>query len=192
WREPRQVGDGAKRCAISIDYIGATVLPNDCAWAKVTLSPIGIARSFMLRQRLSEALKGALKSRDERTTSTVRMILAGLKDRDIAERGKGKTEGLTDAEIHGMLQSMIKQRRESIVMFEKGNRPELVQKEQAEIGVIERFLPKQMSEDEMKVAIKAVVAELGAARRARRYPPARLGTDEGGPLLRGAEARLRQ
>lgn len=117
----------------------------------------------MLRQRLSEALKEALKSRDERTTSTVRMILAGLKDRDIAERGKGKTDGLADAEIQGLLQAMIKQRRESIEMFTKGNRPDLSEKEEGEIVVIERFLPKQMSEDEMKDAVKAVVAELGIA-----------------------------
>lgn len=115
----------------------------------------------MLRQRLSEALKEGLKSRDERSTSTVRMILAALKDKDISRRGQG--EALTDAEIQGMLQGMIKQRRESIVMFEKGNRADLVEKEQAEIAIIERFLPQQMGDDEMQVAVKALVAELGIA-----------------------------
>jgi uncharacterized protein YqeY len=115
----------------------------------------------MLRQRLSEALKEALKSRDERGTSAVRMILAALKDRDIARRGQG--QDLTDEEIHGLLQNMIKQRRESIAMFEKGGRADLVEKEQAEIAVIERFLPQQMTDAETAEAVKAVVAELGIA-----------------------------
>ncbi len=117
----------------------------------------------MLRQRLSEALKEGLKSRDERTTSTVRLILSALKDKDIAARGTAKPEGLADADIHSMMQGMVKQRRESIEMFKKGNRQDLVDKEEGEIAVIERFLPKQMSEDEMKEAIKGVVAELGIA-----------------------------
>jgi uncharacterized protein YqeY len=117
----------------------------------------------MLRQRLSEALKEALKGRDERTTSTVRLILAALKDKDIARRTQGKGEVLDDQEISGLLQSMIKQRRESIAMFEKGGRADLVAKEQGEIVVIERFLPQQMSEAEMAEAVKAVVAELGIA-----------------------------
>jgi len=117
----------------------------------------------MLRQRLSEALKEALKSRDERATATVRLILAALKDKDIARRTQGKGEGLDDQEISGLLQSMIKQRRESIAMFEKGGRADLVEKEQGEIAVIERFLPQQMSEAEMAEAVRAVVAELGIA-----------------------------
>jgi len=117
----------------------------------------------MLRQRLSEALKEALKARDERTTATVRLILAALKDKDIAARGAGKAEGLADADIQNLMQGMIKQRRESVEMFKKGGRADLVEKEEGEIVVIERFLPQQMSEDEMKQAIKAVVAELGIA-----------------------------
>ena len=117
----------------------------------------------MLRQRLSEAMKDAMKARDERTTATVRLILSALKDKDIAARGTAKPDGLSDADIHGLMQSMIKQRRESVEMFKKGNRQDLVDKEEAEIVVIERFLPKQMSDDEMKEAIKAVVAELGIA-----------------------------
>ena len=117
----------------------------------------------MLRQRLSEALKEALKARDERTTATVRLILAALKDKDIAARGTAKADGLSDADIQNLMQGMIKQRRESIEMFKKGGRADLVEKEEGEIAVIERFLPQQMSEDEMKEAIKAVVAELGIA-----------------------------
>ena len=117
----------------------------------------------MLRQRLSEALKEAMKSRDERATATVRLILAALKDRDIAARTRGKTDGVEDDEILGLLQTMIKQRRESIAMFEKGGRTDLVEKEQGEIAVIERFLPQQMSDAEMAAAVKAVVAELDIA-----------------------------
>lgn len=117
----------------------------------------------MLRQRLSEAMKDAMKARDERTTATVRLILSALKDKDIAARGTAKPDGLSDADIHGLMQSMIKQRRESVEMFKKGNRQDLVDKEEAEIVVIERFLPKQMSDDEMAEAIKAVIAELGIA-----------------------------
>jgi uncharacterized protein YqeY len=117
----------------------------------------------MLRQRLSEALKEALKARDERTTATVRLILAALKDKDIAARGTAKADGLGDADIQNLMQGMIKQRRESVEMFKKGGRADLVEKEEGEIAVIERFLPRQMSEDEMKAAIKAIVAELGIA-----------------------------
>ncbi len=115
----------------------------------------------MLRQRLSEALKEGLKSRDERTTATVRLILAALKDKDIAARVTGKTDGIADADINSLMQGMVKQRRESIEMFKKGGRQDLVEKEEGEIAVIERFLPQQMSEDEMKAAVKGLVAELG-------------------------------
>src|SRR5262245_56218783 len=110
-------------------------------------------RPSMLRQRLSEALKEALKARDERTTATVRLILAALKDKDIAARVAGKTDAIPDADIHSVMQGMVKQRRESIEMFKKGGRADLVEKEEGEIAVIERFLPQQMSEDEMKAAI---------------------------------------
>jgi uncharacterized protein YqeY len=117
----------------------------------------------MLRQRLSEAMKEAMKARDERATSTVRLILAALKDKDIAARGTAKPDGLADADIQNLMQGMIKQRRESVEMFKKGGRQDLVDKEEGEIAVIQRFLPQEMSEDEMKEAIKAVVSELGIA-----------------------------
>lgn len=117
----------------------------------------------MLRQRLSEALKEAMKARDPRATSTTRMILAALKDRDIAERGKGNAEGLGEEQIQGMLQSMIKQRRESIALFEQGGRMELADQERAEIALIEGFLPQQMGEAEIQAVVKDVVAELGIA-----------------------------
>lgn len=117
----------------------------------------------MLRQRLSDELKAAMKSRDQRATSTLRLILAALKDRDIAARPRGVTDGVDEAEIIDMLQKMVRQRQESIVLYKQGNRPELAAQEQGEIDMIERFLPKKMSETETVQAIEGVIAELGAA-----------------------------
>ncbi len=116
-----------------------------------------------LRIALNEALKQAVRSREALATSVLRLILAALKDRDIAQRTNGVPDGLTDAEIVGMLQSMIKQRRESIKMYEQGGRPELAEKEAAEITVIETFLPKQMSDAEIRAVVDAVIAETGAS-----------------------------
>jgi uncharacterized protein len=117
----------------------------------------------MLRERFSEALKTAMKEKDQRTVSTVRMALAKLKERDIEARGKGNQGGIADAEIQQMLQGMVKQRRESIELYEKGGRKELADQEREEIAVIERFLPQQMGEAEMEAAIRAAIAETGAA-----------------------------
>jgi uncharacterized protein YqeY len=116
----------------------------------------------MLRQRFTDALKEAMKAKDELTVSTVRLIIARLKEQDIEARGRGKSDGIGDAEIQQMLQGMIKQRRDSIVLYEQGKRPELVAKEQGEIAIIERFLPKQLGEAELEAAVKAMIAELGA------------------------------
>jgi uncharacterized protein len=117
----------------------------------------------MLRQAFTDRLKQAMKARDVRTTSTVRLIIAGLKDRDIAARGQGNAEGLSEAEIHRMLQAMIKQRRESIALYEQGNRADLAQQEREEIAVVESFLPRQFDEGEIEAAVKAAIAETGAA-----------------------------
>jgi uncharacterized protein YqeY len=117
----------------------------------------------MLRTDLNEALKTAMKARDQRAISTVRLILAALKDRDIAARPKGVTEGISEEEIVEMLHKMVRQRRESIELYEKGGRLELAQQEQEEIGVIERFLPKQMTEADMAEAVAAAITETGAA-----------------------------
>ena len=116
----------------------------------------------MLRARLSEALKTAMRERDQAAVSTVRLILAALKDRDIAARGKGNAEGIGEPEILQLLQSMVKQRRESIELYAKGGRQDLVDQEAREIVVIERFLPQQMDEAAMSAAIAAVAAEAGA------------------------------
>jgi uncharacterized protein YqeY len=115
-----------------------------------------------LRTQLTEALKKAMLGKDERGVATIRLVLAKLKDLDIAARPKGVTDGIKDDEIASMLQSMIKQRRESIALYEKGNRPDLVKQESEEITVIERFLPKQMGEDEVKTVIAQVITTLGA------------------------------
>lgn len=117
----------------------------------------------MLRSRLNEALKEAMRAREERATSTLRLIIAALKDRDIAARGRGVTDGISDDEILQMLQSMIKQRRESISLYEQGGRLELAEQERNEIVIIERFLPRQMGEAEMQAAIAATITDVGAA-----------------------------
>ena len=116
----------------------------------------------MLRQAFSDRLKEAMKARDSRTVSTVRLILAGLKERDVAARGQGNLDGLSEAEIQRMLQTMIKQRRESIALYRQGNRPDLAQQESEEIAVIESFLPRQLDESEIEAAAKAPIDETGA------------------------------
>ena len=117
----------------------------------------------MLRQAFTDRLQQAMKARDVRSVSVVRMILAGLKERDVAARGEANSEGITEAEIERMLQGMIKQRRESIVLYEQGNRADLAQQERDEIHVIESFLPQQMTEDQIAAAAQAAIAETGAA-----------------------------
>jgi len=117
----------------------------------------------MLRQRLNDDLKAAMKSRDQRATSALRLILAALKDRDIAARERGVTNGVDEPEIIDLLQKMVRQRQESIAMYQKAARQELVDQEQGEINIIERYLPKKMAEGETNAAIAAVVEELGAS-----------------------------
>ncbi|HKY94954.1 MAG TPA: GatB/YqeY domain-containing protein [Kiloniellales bacterium] len=117
----------------------------------------------MLRQKLNEALKQAAKSGDKRSLSTVRLILAALKDRDIAARGRGNTDGITDAEILEMLQKMVKQRHESIELYRRGQRDDLVRQEEEEIAVIDRFRPQAMDEDATEAAVSEVMAELEAS-----------------------------
>ena len=116
----------------------------------------------MLRRRLNEALKEAMKSQEQVAVATLRLILAALKDRDIAARGKGTSDGIGDDQILEMLQKMVRQRHDSIEMYEKGGREDLSQREAAEIEVIERFLPKAMSEEEMKATVGELIDELQA------------------------------
>jgi|SRR5579883_648380 uncharacterized protein YqeY len=116
----------------------------------------------MLRQQFTDSLKDAMKDKDQLAVSTVRLILAKLKEQDIEARGKGKPDGIGDPEIQQMLQSMIKQRRESIALYEQGGRADLAEKERGEIAIIERFLPKQLSDAELEAAVKEVIAAVGA------------------------------
>lgn len=116
----------------------------------------------MLRPKLTEALKEAAKSGDKRALSTVRLILAALKDRDIAARGTGNADGISDDAILELLQKMVKQRNELIELYRRGQRDDLVKQEEEEIAVIGRFLPQMMSEDEVKAAIDGVMSDLGA------------------------------
>ncbi len=113
-----------------------------------------------MRDKINAALKEAIKAQDKRRMSTLRLISAAIKDRDIAARGQGK-DGVSDAEILDILAKMVKQRRESVKTYEEAGRLELAQQEQEEIEIIESFLPKQLSEDEMRQAVAEVVETLG-------------------------------
>jgi uncharacterized protein len=117
----------------------------------------------MLRQAFSDRLRDAMKARDSRTVSAVRLILAGLKERDVAARTAGSGEGIAEPEIARMLQGMIKQRRESIALYEQGNRADLAEKERDEIAVIESFLPRQMDESEIEAAVRDAIADSAAS-----------------------------
>ena len=116
----------------------------------------------MLRDRINDALKDAMKSKDQRRVSTLRLVNAALKNADIEARGQGKA-ALADDAILGVLQKMIKQRQESIILYEKGGRAELAQQEREEAEIIAAYLPKQMSDAETDAAIAAAIAETGAA-----------------------------
>jgi uncharacterized protein YqeY len=116
----------------------------------------------MLRDRFNESLKQALRNKQARSVSTIRLIIAALKDRDIAARGKGNTEGISEDEILAMLQTMVKQRQEAIALYEQGGRLELAEQEQEEIDVIKDFLPEQLGEQQIVEAVNAIIAEVGA------------------------------
>lgn len=116
----------------------------------------------MIRELLPDALKSAQKEKDARAVSTLRLIVAALKDRDIAARVKGNPDGISDEEILQMLQTMVKQRRESIAMYEKGGRLELAEQEAEEITIIERFLPEQLDADATEAAVEKTITDLGA------------------------------
>jgi uncharacterized protein YqeY len=111
----------------------------------------------MLRNRIKDALKEAMLAKSQEVVAALRLILAALKDRDIAARGKGNLEGIGDDEILALLQSMIKQRSESIEMYEKGGRLDLAERETKEIATIEQFLPEQIADDELVDAITSVI-----------------------------------
>jgi uncharacterized protein YqeY len=116
----------------------------------------------VLRDKINDAVKDAMKSQDKLTLSTLRLCNAAFKNADIEARGAGKAQ-LADDDLLGVLQKMIKQRQESVELYEKGGRKELADQERGEIAVISGFLPKQLSDDEMKAAIKAAIDQTGAS-----------------------------
>ena len=116
----------------------------------------------MLREDLQNSLKEAMKQRDTKTVDAVRLIIAGQKEKDVEARGKG-LEKASDADLISMMQTMIKQRNESIRIYRENNREDLAAKEQSEIDVISRFLPKQMSQAEVETAVKEAITATGAA-----------------------------
>ncbi len=122
-----------------------------CAW-----------ETIMLRDDINTAVKEAMKAKDERKLSTLRMVNSTIKNADIDARGQGKPP-LGDDDLLGILQKMIKQRQESIAIYDANGRPELAEGERAEVAVISSYLPKQMSDEEIKAAIEEVIAETGAS-----------------------------
>jgi uncharacterized protein YqeY len=118
----------------------------------------------MLREQIDEALKTAMKARDDKTrVSTLRLINAAIKDRDIAARGEDRCCGVTDDEILQLLTKMVKQREDSATAFETGCRPDLAEQENTEIAIIREFLPRQLTDAEIETAVAAMLAEENAA-----------------------------
>ncbi|WP_417625809.1 GatB/YqeY domain-containing protein [Pararhodobacter aggregans] len=115
-----------------------------------------------LRTRISEDLKTAMKAKDQLRLSTLRLINAAIKDRDIALRGQGEDREMSEGEITSVLSRMVKQRQESARAYEEGGRLELVERELAEIAVIEDYLPRQLSDEEVEAAIAEAITELEA------------------------------
>jgi len=115
-----------------------------------------------MRTELTEALKDAMRAKDQRKLATLRLILAAIKDRDIAARSEDRMGGVSDDEILGILKKMSKQRDESLRLYEEAGRLDLAEQEREEKEIVESFLPQQMSEDEVRKCCEEVVAEMGA------------------------------
>ena len=116
-----------------------------------------------LREKINEQFNAALKSKNKTLISTLRLILAGIKERDIANRTAEKKEAVKDPEIIKVLRKMKKQRQDSVVLYKKGERRELLEVEEAEIKIIDTFLPKQLNEEETKKICKEAIESLGAS-----------------------------
>jgi len=115
-----------------------------------------------LRDSISESTKDAMRRKDALRVSTLRLVSAAIKDRDIAARSEDRCEGIEEAEILSLLAKMVKQREESAKTYEDNGRPELAERERGEIEIVREFMPKALSETEMKTAIAAIVEETGA------------------------------
>jgi len=117
----------------------------------------------MIREKISQALKDAMRAKDEAKTTTIRMVNAAIKQKDIdVARARGDRE-ISDDEVLNLMQSLIKSRRESIELYKQGGREDLVSKEEAEIAVIEQFLPSQLSEEDILAAVREIIGSLGAS-----------------------------
>lgn len=113
-----------------------------------------------LRDSVNAELKHAIRAQDKRRMSTLRLITAAFKDRDIQSRGTGRDDAPTEDDLKGILSKMVKQRKDSAATYDEAGRPDLAQGEREEIAIVEEFLPKQLSEQETRVAVKEVMAEL--------------------------------
>ena len=131
--------------------------PGSCCPARM-----GKGSNFVIRTELNDALKESLKKHDRCASRTIRLILAALKDRDICKRGGGEANGVTDEEVLSLLQTMVKQRNESVRLYEEGGRAELAEQERDEIEVIRRFMPRPLSGDELDSAVKDAIRDVGA------------------------------
>ena len=116
-----------------------------------------------LRAKITDGIKDAMREKDQVRLSTLRLINAAVKDQDIAARGKGNADGVDDSEVLAILAKMVKQRQESARVYEEGGRLELAEQEQAEIAVIEEYLPRQLTEAETEAAVDAAITETGAS-----------------------------
>ena len=124
---------------------------------------ITLGRSAVLRNQISNAYKSAMKQKETVAVSTLRLIQAAIKDRDIAARSKGNLDGIPNDEVLSLLQSMIKQRRDSIEAYEKGGRMELAQQEAEEIAIIQKFLPTQLTPEEIAIAVDRIITDVNAS-----------------------------
>jgi uncharacterized protein YqeY len=117
---------------------------------------------IMIREKITASLKDAMRAKNEPATTTIRMVNAAIKQKDIDVARTRGDQHITDEEILNLLQSLIKSRREAIELYKQGQRQDLVDKEAAEIALIEQFLPQQLSEEEMKEAVRKLIAAIGA------------------------------
>ena len=129
---------------------------------RVCKRPHGDEMSKLLRDRISDGLKEAMKSRDVARLATLRLISAAIKDKDISLRGEGEERTVTDGEVLVILGKMVKQRQESARAYEEGGRLDLAEREQSEVGIIEDYLPRQLDEAEVEAAVDAAIADSGA------------------------------
>ena len=139
-----------------------SVIAKAAAIAYISLSDVSVIKEATMQERFTEALKEAVKSQDKIRISTLRLITAAIKDRDIAARGADRGEGASDEQVLEILAKMVKQRQEAAATYEEAGRLELAEQERAEILVIEEFLPAQLSDDEIQSAVDEAIAQTGA------------------------------